>query len=283
MGSPTRISAGAWLTRAKRYLHQSENPSLEAQLLLAHVLGQGRTSVMAHLDQALTAAQLEQLDRFLNRLLDGEPLPYLLGRQEFYGLSFIVRPGVLIPRPETELLVDTALEWLRAHPARRQVADVGTGSGCIAAALAVHVEDLQVLAVDHSRIALNTASENFHRLGLSGQVRLVQGDLLSCCAAPFDLICANLPYIPSKDLSWLAVARYEPLSALDGGADGLETIRRLLWDARRWTACGGLLLLEIEANQAESASVLAGQLFANASIEVKNDLSGHARLLTIQL
>ncbi len=251
--------------------------------MLAHVLEQPRAWVLAHLDQELSGAQAALLDEMLARLAAGLPLAYLLGEVEFYGMRFMVNPEVLIPRPETELLVDEALAWLRAHPGRRWAADVGTGSGCIAAVLVARAPDLRLLAVDRSRAALETARENFIRLGLADRVLLVQSDLLSCCGAAFDLVCANLPYIPSGTLRGLAVARHEPTLALDGGADGLALIARLLRDVPRWTAPGGLLLLEIEAGQGESAPALARKHFPTAAIKVKNDLGGHPRLLKIQL
>jgi release factor glutamine methyltransferase len=283
MGISTKISAGDWLETAKMRLEGSETPSLEAQLLLAHVLEQPRPAILAHLDQKLEPAHLAELERLLAQLEEGVPLAYLLGEKEFYGMSFRVSPAVLIPRPETELLVDTALEWLRTRPGRRLAADVGTGSGCIAAALAAHITDLRVLAVDRSREALEVARENFRRYGLFGLIHLVQGDLLSSFTGPFDLVCANLPYIPRETLRGLEVARHEPLSALDGGADGLELIGRLLADAPRWTLPGSLILLEIEAGQGKTALVLAQHFFPSARIEVANDLAGHPRLLKIQL
>ncbi len=283
MASSPRINAGGWLAQAKSRLKGSDNPGLEAQLLLAHVLKQPRAQVLAHLDQELSGAQAVLLAEMLARLEGGVPLAYILGEAEFYGISFTVNPAVLIPRPETELLVEEAYAWLRDHPDRRMAADVGTGSGCIAAVLAARVPDLRLLAVDRSRAALDTARGNFARLGLADRVLLTQSDLLSCCGAALDLVCANLPYIPSGTLHGLAVALHEPALALDGGADGLALIARLLRDAPRWTAPGGMLLLEIEAGQGESAPELARQSFAAAEIEVKLDLAGHPRLLKIQL
>ncbi len=283
MGISKKISAGDWLKQAKSRLEGSETPSLEAQLLLAHVLSRPRAAVLAHLEQELDLVQLAELERMLAQLEEGVPLAYLLGEKEFYGMSFKVTPAVLIPRPETELLVDEALVWLRAKPGRRLAADVGTGSGCIAAALAAQITDLRVLAVDRSRAALRVARENVQRHGLLERVQLLQGDLLSCVAGLFDLVCANLPYIPTGSLGDLPVARREPRLALDGGADGLEHIGRLLADARRWTAPGGLLLLEIESGQGGAALALARRFFYSAAVEVINDLAGHPRLLKIQL
>ncbi len=283
MGNSTKINAGDWLKAATNRLRGRETPALEAQLVLARVLARPRASVLAHLDQALEPAQVDELERLLDLLEGGVPLPYVLGEQEFYGMTFKVSPAVLIPRPETELLVDEGLNWLKARPDRRRAADVGTGSGCIAAALAAHVPDLRLLAVDRSRAALEVARDNFRRHRLLERVRLAQSDLLSCSGGPFDLVCANLPYIPSRTLADLDVARHEPRSALDGGLDGLELIARLLADSRRWIAPGGLLLLEVESGQGQTAPALARQFFPSAEIGVKEDLAGHPRLLKIQL
>ncbi len=156
-----RNNAGAWLADARpRLLPVSEEPALEAQVLLAHVLGKPRAWVMAHPEAALTIEQDSELCRLLERRLNGEPLPYLLGHWEFFGLRFKVTPDVLIPRPETELLVEKGLAWLKEHPWRRLAVDVGTGSGCIAISLAHRVMDLHVIAVDISRPALKVAQEN---------------------------------------------------------------------------------------------------------------------------
>lgn len=283
MGISTKISAGEWLKSAKSRLEGSESSSLEAQLLLAHVLAVPRAAVLAHPEMELDPAQLTELERMLAQLEHGVPLAYLLGEKEFYGMNFKVTPAVLIPRPETELLVDEALAWLRANPGRRMAADVGTGSGCIAAALAAPIPDLRVLAVDRSGEALRIARENFQRHGLLDRVNLLQGDLLNSIRASFDLVCANLPYIPADALGSLPVSLHEPRQALDGGADGLEQIGRLLEDAHRWMQPGGLLLLEIEYRQGGSAQSLARQLFPSAAVEVKNDLAGLPRLLKIRL
>ncbi len=278
----TRIDAGGWLATARQKLSAvSERPQSEAAALLAGVLERPRDWVIAHPETPLSGEQARQLDGLLQRRLDGEPLPYLLGRWEFYGMEFTVRPDVLIPRPETELLVETGLRWLGQHPGRR-AADVGTGSGCIAASLAANCADLRVTAVDRSRAALRVARENFSRYGLQERVFPCQSDLLTALRGPFDLVCANLPYIPSAKLDELAVSRYEPRLALDGGAEGLGQIGRLLADGPRWLAKGGLMLLEIEAGQGESAPRLAERFLPGARAGVLPDLAGKARLLRIE-
>jgi release factor glutamine methyltransferase len=208
-------------------------------------------------------------------------LPYLLGHWEFYGLDFMVSPSALIPRPETELLVEQALAWLRQRPQRRLVADVGTGCGCIAVTLATHLPGLRVIASDLSFAALKLARANSRKLVVEQRISFIQCDLL----APFnkfDLIAANLPYIPSSELELLPVARREPRLALDGGPDGLETIRRLLQQALTRLAAGGLLLLEIEASQGSAALALAQAAFPYAQIQLLSDLAGQDRLIRLE-
>jgi release factor glutamine methyltransferase len=180
------------------------------------------------------------------------------------------------------LLVDVALHWFSANPGRRLAADVGTGSGCIAVALTYHISDLNIIATDLSYPALMIASQNARKHLPESQILFVQGSLLQACRGPFDLVCANLPYIPTRTLSGLEVAQYEPHLALDGGKNGLVLIQDLLQDAVRWLSPGGLLLLEIEASQGESVPALASSFLPGAEIQVNNDLAGNARLVVIE-
>jgi len=276
-------SLAEWLAQARQRLsHTADQPSLEAQVLLAHVLQKPRPWVIAHGDQILEADQINLLETSLRALQAGFPLPYLTGRQEFFGLEFAVSPQVLIPRPETELLVEHALTWLRTHPARRRAADVGTGSGCIAVTLAHHIPDLSLLAVDRFAAALNIARQNAQRWQVSERIHWLQSDLLSAVSDRLDLLCANLPYIPTHKLAGLRVAQHEPVLALDGGADGLDFIHTLLTQAAGCLAPAALILLEIEAEQPESALSLARRCFPLAQSAVHTDLAGLPRLLSIQ-
>lgn len=279
----TTIEAGDWLRLAlERLTPFSDTPALEARALLEHVLRRSRAELAAHPETPVNSDQLQLLNSLLARLIAGEPLPYLTGRQEFYGLDFTVSPAVLIPRPETELLVENALAWLRRHPAHRRAAEAGIGSGCIAVTLAVHIPDLQITATDRSRAALAIAAANAARHGVIGRISLLQADLLSPLRGPFDIVCANLPYIPSGTLTGLAVRRHEPLLALDGGPDGLDLVRALLADAPRWLAPQALLLLEIEASQGQTACDAARRALPHAHIELLHDLSGLPRLVKIE-
>jgi release factor glutamine methyltransferase len=277
-------NAGAWLADARaRLLPVSEEPALEAQVLLAHVLDKPRAWVIAHPEAALLIDQYSCLCLLLERRLNGEPLPYLLGDWEFFGLRFKVTPDVLIPRPETELLVEKALAWLKAHPLRRLAVDAGTGSGCIAVSLAHWIADLHIVAVDISRPALRVAQENITDHHVQGRVFPVQTSLLNGLHwGKFDLVCANLPYIPSSTLAELEVSRHEPHLALDGGPEGTNYIYALLEDGPVWLAPGGLVLLEIEAGQGDRVTRFARQCFPAADIQLFHDLSGNPRLVQVE-
>jgi release factor glutamine methyltransferase len=277
-------NAGAWLADARtRLASVSEQPALEAQLLLAHGINKPRAWVIAHPEAMISGDQAIELCVLLEERLAGEPLPYLLGHWEFFGLSFKVTPDVLIPRPETELLVEKALAWLEVHPARRLAADVGTGSGCIAVSLALKINDLRVVATDISRPALLVAQQNVRAHQVQQGVFLLQTSLLcGLHCEEIDLVCANLPYIPTVTLAELEVSRHEPPQALDGGPDGTRWINALLEDAPRWLAPGGLLLLEIEAGQGERVLQLARQAFPTADVQLFHDLSGNPRLVQIE-
>ncbi len=275
-------SSGDWLIEARKRLEPlSPDAWLEAQLLLAHALQKNRTWVLTHLEIALEAGQQERLDGLLARRLDGVPLPYLLGHWEFFGLDFTVSPDVLIPRPETELLVEQALAWLKNHPGRR-AADVGTGSGCIAVSLAKCQSDLHLVATDQSTSAIKIAAANASRHGVADRIQFLHTNLLDGITGPLDLVVANLPYIPSATLEELLVAKYEPLSALDGGPQGLSLIEELLKDASRWWTPGGAILLEIESGQGESAPALAQALLPRARVSLLPDLAGLPRVVKLE-
>jgi release factor glutamine methyltransferase len=269
----------------------SDTASLDAQVLLAHILDKPRAWVLAHPEVELTADQQARLEDAFARLQTGEPLPYLLGHWEFFGLEFQVTPDVLIPRPETELLVEQALDWLRSHPSARTAVDIGTGSGCIAISLAMRIPDLRLMATDLSSTALDGARRNAQKHGVSGRVDFVQADLLDWLKvgrssfdiqlSPVYLITANLPYIPTETLHSLAVYGKEPTLALDGGADGLDLVRRLLSQAPTFLAQNGLLLLEIEYRQGPPVLALAKKAFPIAKVDLIKDLNGHDRIIRI--
>ena len=269
----------------------SDTPELDVRVLLANILDKPRTWIEAHPEAPLTQPQLATAKKAVARLAAGEPLPYVLEHWEFFGLDFELTPDVLIPRPETELLVERALNWLNAAPERRTIADVGTGSGCIAVAIAKNVPGSKVFATDISYPALEIARKNARRHSVAKRIDFIQCDLLPPhphgAGEPlptdlhFDLICANLPYIPTETLRELPVYKREPTLALNGGTDGLDEVRRLLHLAPEWMAPNGMILLEIEASQGMSAVSLAYDVFDNVTIHLHKDLAGHDRLLEI--
>ena len=267
----------------------SDTPELDARVLLANILDKPRTWIEAHPEALLTGSQLATVKKAIARLEAGEPLPHVLGHWEFFGLDLELTSDVLIPRPETELLVERAIKWLSASKVRRTVADVGTGSGCIAVAIAKHIPDTKIIATDISHPALEVAHRNARRYSVAKRIDFVQCDLLPPHPDPlptelhFDLICPNLPYIPTETLHGLDVYEREPTLALDGGADGLDVVRRLLRIAPEWLAPNGMILLEIEASQGISAVSLAYDSFDSAEIHLHKDLSGYDRLVEIKL
>ncbi len=263
-------------------LHDSLAPALDARLLLAHALGRDHAYLVAHDDEALSPAQAAAYANLLARAAAGEPIPYLLGHAPFFGLDFAVSPAVLIPRPETEQLVEMAVAWGRGRGPLRAV-DVGTGSGCIAVTLARGLPAAAVAAVDVSAAALAVAAVNVARHA-PGRVALARGDLLAAIAPGLDLIAANLPYVARSEWTALAdgVKSYEPALALDGGIDGLDIIRALLPQAAARLRPGGLLLLEIGWQQGPAALALVRAYFPAASVALRPDFAGHDRFVTVQ-
>ncbi len=260
----------------------SETPALDADLLLGAALGLERAALLAGQDRPVDQRAQARCAELIARAAAGEPIAYLLGRRGFYDRDLIVTPAVLIPRPETELLLEQALAWTADRPAVR-AADIGTGCGALAVTFAAHRPESMVWAVDLSAGALAVARRNAEASGVT--VHFTQGDLLTPLierALRFDLLMANLPYIPSAELPTLAVSRHEPRLALDGGPDGLALIRRLLAQVPSVCAPGALLLLEIGAGQGDAVSALAAALQPQ-SVAVLRDYAGHDRIVRIAL
>ena len=261
-------------------LHQAQQSGLEridAQLLLLHVLGRpdaGRAWLLTHDTDMLAPAQQQAFDALCARRLAGEPVAYLTGRKEFYGLALQVDARVLDPRPDTETLVDWALEVLADWPAPR-IVDLGTGSGAIALALAHERRDAQVWAVDASADALAVASDNAQRLGLA--LQLAHGSWLQALAPAqvFDAIVTNPPYIAAND-PHLSSLTHEPLAALASGADGLDDIRAIIDQAPQRLARNGWLLIEHGWDQALAVRALLHDA-GFAQVQSRNDLAGIAR------
>ena len=259
----------------------TEDPALEARLIIQKVSGLSRPVLLSHPERELTAEEFAGIEHMAARRKEGFPLPYLLGEWEFYGRSFLVDPSVLIPRPETELLVEEALSWLKSHPSVHMAYDIGTGSGCIAVSLLCECPRLHVTAADIHRNALSTAVSNAERNDVRKRFYPVQSDLFSAFGPGIELVCANLPYIPSATCEVIEPARFEPLSALDGGADGFELYRRLFAQLSGKMKEESLILCEIEYRQRELALQTAEAFFPGREISVLNDLAGQTRLLQI--
>jgi release factor glutamine methyltransferase len=277
----------AALAYGRRQLEPSDSAHLDARLLLMGAAGVSHSQLIAHDDQELTADQEAIYRRWIEQAAQGWPVPYLLGEAPFYGRTFQVSPAVLIPRPETEMLVAAAKAWAagRNAPAGRglRLADVGTGSGCLAITLALELPEARVTAVDISAAALAVAQANGQRHGLAGRLQFVQSDLLLAVASSFDLIVANLPYVTESEWTRLpdGVKLYEPAIALKGGADGLDLVRRLLVQANGRVNRPGAILLEIGWRQGRDAARLAEALCPAAHLVVKKDLADHDRLVMI--
>lgn len=236
--------------------------------------------MLSHGEYQLTSQEKNALQLSLNKAQQGVPLPYILGYWDFYGRRFSVTPDVLIPRPETELLVEHAIQHARRWEQPR-IVDVGTGSGAIAVSLAAELPKAIILGVDLSMAALRVAQANAHHL-CTGRVHFLQSDLLAPFSAQFDLICANLPYIPSQTQATLAVSRWEPHLALDGGESGLDAIRSLLEQAQSRLSPAGVILLETESSLGTETLTAAQAAFPGAHHRLIRDLAGHDRIVEIQ-
>ena len=273
-------------TREMLQRHVDEAP-LEAELLVRHVTRLDRAGVYARSKDVLTPAEYHELRGLTLRRLRREPLPYILGHWEFFGLDFVVNPAVMIPRPETETLVEEALAWVqrRCGSGPLTILDVGTGSGCIAVALAGRLPQVRVLAVDVSPDALRVAAQNAARHGVEPRVRLIESDLLSAVTEQVDLILANLPYIPDDEVPSLQpeVSHYEPKAALGGGPDGLSYIRGLLAGAPSVLSAAGAVMLEFNPPQSETLLREAAAAFPNAAVRIVQDLAQLDRALVIDL
>jgi release factor glutamine methyltransferase len=262
-------------------------PRLDAEVLLAHALDRDRAWLYARPEQILSSHQLSIYQSLVSRRAKREPVAYLTGHKEFFGLEFSVTPDALIPRPETERLVELALEWMADTSSSPIIADVGTGSGAIAVTLAVHLSQAHVVATDTSPAALVIAQRNAARHGVADRVRYVQGDLLAPLAGGWRysyFIVANPPYLSQAELAAAPpeVAHWEPRAALDGGPDGLSVIRRLLVMAADRLHPGGALLVEIGAGQGTEVLKLARRHFPQAIVEIARDYAECDRLLAVR-
>ncbi len=274
-------------TDALSAIEAPEAARLEAEVLLCHQLGMSRAQLYTHLDSILTLGQDSKYAELIQRRLRCEPVSYITEHREFFGLDFYVNRHVLIPRPETELLVEKALNWAKERETPIdgwRIADIGTGSGAIAVSLAVHLPESKIVAVDISNDALQVASVNCERHGVTDRILLQHGNLLTTVAEMFHIIVANLPYVTREELLSLSpdIRKYEPMAALDGGNDGLDLYRRLFEQAPRALDRGGLLLAEIRAGQGRAIMEIARQAFPSADVESGKDYAGLDRAVVIR-
>lgn len=272
-------SAGETLMRTG-----SPDAQLEAEVLIRHVLRIDRATFFRDLEQPVTDCDMEHLDDLVNRRLNREPLNYITGLREFYGLDFEVSDSVLIPRQETELLVDTVISLARSRPkCEMKICDIGTGSGAIAVSVAVNLPSAEVMAIDISQRALDIADANRRMHGVYNRVSLRRGNLLEPVDWKPEIIVSNPPYIRRSDLSLLQPEiQYEPRVALDGGPDGLEVIRGLLRQSSDKVSSTGAILFEIDSSQKDSARMLSREYFPNSEISILDDLSGNSRAILIE-
>jgi release factor glutamine methyltransferase len=262
--------------------HQTEEPDIDAELLLRHATNLNKDKLYVQYNRELTDKESHLLYDLIQRRVQSEPIAYILGYKEFFGLDFEVNPSVLIPRPETELLVEKAIAFARQQNIRL-IADVGTGCGAIAIALAKHLPDAKIYAVDISEDALRTAKTNCKKHDVCNRVTLLHGNLLEPIPKLVDLIIANLPYVKIADWKKLpnGIKANEPKIALDGGADGLDVIENLLAKAKDKLQSNGTMLLEIGYNQGKAALKSATNYFPEATTEIYTDLAGMDRVISI--
>jgi len=269
------------LSRARKALaaNDIEYAPLESELLLRQALRISRFQLYLDLEHKLSPEQEESFRQLVKRRLKGEPTAYITGHREFYGLDFWVNPRVLIPRPESELLVEKLL-GLAQNRRAPVIADIGTGCGAIAISLALNLPQAKLYATDISAPALKVAQLNCQKHGVANRIWLLHGDMLEPLPEPVDFIVANLPYVKQSELD---ARGFEPVLALNGGADGLRKIQRLCHQVSGKLRPGGYLLLEIGQGQKRAVTTLLGSLFPLAEIEITPDLSGIDRLVSVIL
>ncbi|MGD0015931.1 MAG: peptide chain release factor N(5)-glutamine methyltransferase [Verrucomicrobiia bacterium] len=266
--------------------HGVGSPRLNIELMLAHMLGKRRLDLYMEFERELDEPALEKLREMVKRRAAGEPLQYITGEAEFCGLKFAVDRQVLIPRPETELLVETVLEQLkegvRSQKSEVRIIDLCTGSGCVAVALAKNLENTTIFSTDISTDALAVARRNAARHGVEKKIRFLQGDLLSVIPDSLraDVLVSNPPYIASGELVGLPkeVRDFEPVQALVAGEDGLKVIRRIVANASRFLLPDGILALELGAGQRVAVEQLCAQ-HGLQMVKVVKDLQGHERVI----
>ena len=274
-----------WTAAADSLDGATEDSRIESEVLLRHVLGWDRARFFASLREPVDDDTASRMDALLRRRAGGEPLAYIVGRREFYGLDFHVDSRVLVPRPETELLVDAVIKYAdrRRGDGGISICDVGTGSGAVAVALAVHLPGAMVYATDRSPGAIEVARLNVRRHDVSDRVQLLRCDLLDGLPSPVDVIVSNPPYVRSLEIPTLQrEVQREPRAALDGGLDGLAVMRRLFDNAPAFLRPGGFMAVEIDPRQRDASLEMAGNALTGASITCADDLAGRPRAIVLE-
>lgn len=269
------------LSHAGKLLSGIEDAGLESEVLLRHLLSISRTELCLSLHDKLSPEQEKEFRCLVDRRLSGEPAAYIVKNREFYGLDFYVDSRVLIPRPDTEILVEKAIEHAR-NRRKCTIADIGTGSGAIAIALAANLPQVKIYASDISAPALAVARYNCRRHGVTGQIELIHGDLLDVLPEAVDLIVANLPYVREPEVPQVSEG-FEPELALNGGAEGLDKLFQICRQAPEKLHPDGCLMLEIGLGQKDAVTSLLYELFPSAVIEVIPDLRGIDRVVSLSL
>ena len=281
------LSQAIHLARQKLSQAGIDDACIEAEFLMRHTVGVSKTQLYSEPDRAITSAEANRVWEFVQRRLRHEPTAYILKYCEFYGIDFYIDQRVLIPRPETELLVEKAIEFASCYYQNKNltIADIGTGSGIIAISLALALPKARIYATDISPASLEIAEINCRRHKVSDQVKLLQGNLLEPLPEPVDMIVSNLPYIKDAELKMLSpeIINFEPIVALAGGGDGLDKIRSLLAQVPDKICPGGYLLMEIGQGQAQVVTSIINNYLPESSIELIPDLSGIDRVVKVSL
>lgn len=270
------------LKDAVEKLHKADvaTPVLDAQIMLSQVSGCSRIELIAHPELQLSPKAIRKFTEWVNRRSQREPLAYIIGQQEFFGICFEVTPAVLIPRPETEILVETVIEYLK-NLDKPILADIGIGSGAVAVSIAKNVLNVVVFGTELSQAALDVARRNVEHAGVQDKVQILYGDLLEPLdGINFDLIVSNPPYIASGEIDNLQpeIAKYEPKQSLDGGPDGLDYYHRLSAEAPDYLKAGGILVVEVGFSQSDSVKVMfENEGFRN--VRAKKDYNGIERVV----
>ena len=263
--------------------HHKESVALESRVIVGHVLKKSNSDLLRDRETELDSYQEAEVLRLMGERVSGKPLAYLIGHREFYGLSFTVNQNVLVPRQETELIIDTVLDSTSVDHGPINIVDVGTGSGCIAVALAVSLKNAKISAIDISNKALSVARQNCRYHLVENRVDLIQGDILRNFFGLADAIVANLPYIRSDEIQYLpSEVLSEPKLALDGDYDGLRFQREFLKQSKTRLKKSGFLAMEMDPQQSATLEIIAKAIFPDKTVTSITDAGRHSRVLFVK-